>query len=81
MAFHLHIDTERCKGCALCLAVCKQGLLKLARALNRRGQHYVEIHDADACSGCRLCTTMCPDTAIEIEKMPDAPRPETDGAS
>jgi 2-oxoglutarate ferredoxin oxidoreductase subunit delta len=81
MAFRLHIDKERCKGCALCVDACKQGLLKLARALNRRGQHYVEIGDAEACSGCRRCVTMCPDTAIEIEKLPDEAPPKAAGST
>jgi 2-oxoglutarate ferredoxin oxidoreductase subunit delta len=73
MRFRLHIDPERCKGCGLCVEVCRKGLLALAKTLNTRGQHYVETADRDACDGCRRCTLVCPDNAIEIEKRPDQP--------
>jgi len=50
----------------LCIEACAQGLLKLARQLNSRGQRYVEIEQQDECRGCRQCAEICPETAIEI---------------
>jgi 2-oxoglutarate ferredoxin oxidoreductase subunit delta len=73
MRFRLHIDPERCKGCGLCVAFCRKGLLALSKTLNKQGRHYVEAADRDACDGCRRCTLVCPDNAIEIERRPDPP--------
>ncbi len=58
------IDTDRCKGCLLCVEVCPAKCLKVSDALNVKGIHPVEY--TGGCRKCLNCTTMCPDTAIEI---------------
>lgn len=62
------VDSERCKGCGLCLAACQPRLLALdPGALNRRGYHPVRLIDPDGrCTGCGLCAVMCPDTALTV---------------
>ena len=62
----LIINSDRCKGCELCIAFCPRDNLKLSEGLTSRGMHPVEVCDADACTGCKLCVLMCPDVAISI---------------
>lgn len=62
------VDESLCKGCALCVPVCPQGLLRLAGSRwNARGVHPVELADpGGACTGCVLCATVCPEAAITV---------------
>ncbi len=62
------VDTERCKGCDLCVAACPLGLLSPAeKAVNRKGYHYaVPTAEADRCNGCASCAIVCPDGCITV---------------
>jgi 2-oxoglutarate ferredoxin oxidoreductase subunit delta len=60
------IDTERCKGCELCLAACPEQILKLSEEFNRQGQHYAVCFAPERCTACMSCAIVCPDSAIEI---------------
>ncbi len=62
------VDTERCKGCDLCVAACASGLLSLAgKAVNRKGYHYaVPTAEAERCNGCASCAIVCPDGCITV---------------
>jgi 2-oxoglutarate ferredoxin oxidoreductase subunit delta len=60
------IDEQRCKGCGLCVEVCRKGLITLKDGLNPFGYHPAEIIHLDGCSGCGNCAMMCPEVAIEI---------------
>ena len=61
------IDTDRCKGCALCIAACPLGLLKVAeRKVNRKGYPYVVQQGEERCTGCTACGVVCPDGCITI---------------
>ncbi len=71
MSIQLTIDSERCKGCLLCIEVCAHKVLAVARPLNSRGQRVVEAVNEDDCTGCSDCATICPDAAIGIEKEDD----------
>jgi 2-oxoglutarate ferredoxin oxidoreductase subunit delta len=62
------IDSERCKGCKLCLVSCPKHLIKLSGILNLAGYHPAEFIDNGECNGCGLCYQMCPDVAIEVWK-------------
>ena len=63
------IDSERCKGCGLCLEFCPNGVLSLdAQELNPKGYHPVSAVSAQACTGCGICALMCPDVAIVVER-------------
>ncbi|MHC4580561.1 MAG: 4Fe-4S binding protein, partial [Planctomycetota bacterium] len=37
MAGKIKIDTERCKGCGLCVAVCPKGIIVICAKSNRHG--------------------------------------------
>lgn len=62
------IDSQRCKGCCLCVNVCPKKSLQMAGSLNAKGVMPVVSKAGGECIGCRLCATMCPDCCIEIEK-------------
>jgi 2-oxoglutarate ferredoxin oxidoreductase subunit delta len=61
------VDSERCKGCDLCVVACPQGNLYLSEARNRKGYHpavFVYHGKKGACTACGLCYWVCPDFAI-----------------
>lgn len=63
------VEAERCKGCALCTAVCPKGILKMDPAhSNKKGYHPVALQNAEACIGCASCARICPDSAITVKK-------------
>lgn len=59
-------DTERCKGCALCVTACPKGAIAMAKKVNINGYNYVEMVDTDACTGCASCAIVCPDACITV---------------
>lgn len=59
---------ERCKACALCMAVCPKKIIFLEARFNAKGYNPATVRDADKCVGCAACAKMCPDVVIEIEK-------------
>ena len=61
---YVHINVERCKGCAFCVEFCPTKVLALSSAFNSRGYHPPHVVDAEKCSGCDLCGMYCPDFAI-----------------
>jgi len=61
------IDTDRCKGCELCMIYCKKNVLAKSKALNKIGYNPVIVENADECNACGTCYIMCPDCAVEIK--------------
>ena len=65
----LTFDTNRCKGCGLCVEACPKGLLAIAKdKINQKGHHPAEITDPEKCAGCAFCAMMCPDCVITVER-------------
>lgn len=64
------IDTERCKGCHLCIAFCPKGVLKPASRINRMGYTPAEVNEEKArdCTGCGVCAMMCPDISVTVHR-------------
>jgi 2-oxoglutarate ferredoxin oxidoreductase subunit delta len=62
----VEIDTERCKGCGLCIAACPQDVLAFSGQLNKSGYDAAHTEHPDACIGCAFCALTCPDVAIEV---------------
>ena len=60
------VDTERCKGCALCVEACPQDVIALAKNVNGSGYPFVEVVSQDNCIGCAACAIVCPDGCITV---------------
>ena len=58
------IDTERCKGCELCIPACPPQVLRMSGARNAVGLAYPEL--LPGCTGCRACLLVCPDFCFEV---------------
>jgi len=67
MAGKVIIDTERCKGCGLCVPVCPKGILVISKRSNKHGYFPAET-DNVGCTGCAACAVICPDAAIEVHR-------------
>ncbi|MDD3124473.1 MAG: 4Fe-4S binding protein [Candidatus Kapabacteria bacterium] len=59
------IDTERCKGCELCIAACPSKCLSLSNSINVHGFQYT-VQSGDNCTGCASCALVCPDAVITV---------------
>lgn len=58
------LNSEKCKGCALCTLVCPKKLLKIGENTNSKGIQTVEFNNSNECIGCAMCAKRCPDYAI-----------------
>ena len=78
MAGKIIIDTEKCKGCGLCVTVCPKGCVLISKESNKKGYFPAESTDKDGkkCTGCAMCALICPDAIIEVYK--DEPAPKVD---
>lgn len=71
MAHCYHIETDRCKGCSLCVVVCPKKVLEISRQVNAKGYFAAYQARPEDCIKCALCCTMCPDVAISITECAD----------
>jgi len=62
----LVINEQFCKGCKLCVSVCRQGALYMRDDLNPLGFNPVAWDEKIPCKACLRCTDICPDAVIEI---------------
>ena len=60
---------DRCKGCGLCVPVCRPGALEMTDERNAKG--YVLPQLLDGCTGCRACAEVCPDFVFEVYRFTD----------
>ena len=61
------VNTDRCKGCQLCVVACPQDVIALAqKKVTVHGYPYVEPAHADKCVGCASCAIVCPDGCITV---------------
>ena len=63
------VDTERCKGCNLCVVACPLNVISLAKEVNVKGYNYAQQILEDTCNGCSSCATVCPDGCISVYKV------------
>ena len=63
------VNTDRCKGCQLCIVACPKTVIALAQPkVNVHGYPYVEAVNPDDCIGCASCGIVCPDGCITVYK-------------
>ncbi|MHC4745175.1 MAG: 4Fe-4S dicluster domain-containing protein [Planctomycetota bacterium] len=67
MAGKIIIDTEKCKGCGLCVSVCPKGTIAVCEKSNSKGYYPPRPVNGD-CTGCCKCAVVCPDAAIEVQR-------------
>lgn len=64
------VNTERCKGCNLCVVVCNFGVLDLQKKeVNNRSYHFAYMSAPEKCVGCQSCALVCPDACIEVYRV------------
>jgi 2-oxoglutarate ferredoxin oxidoreductase subunit delta len=68
----LVIDTEKCKGCELCIAACPPNVLEMSATVNEMGYRYPRLNPG--CTGCTACQMVCPDFVFAVYRL--TPRPE-----
>ena len=57
------VDSDRCKGCRLCVAACPTGSLRIGESVNRLGYHPAEFLQGTGCTACGVCFYACPEPA------------------
>ncbi len=65
----VRVDTERCKGCGVCVAACPFDVLALSQEVNAKGYRRAEQINPDACTGCANCAVVCPDSCITVYRQ------------
>jgi 2-oxoglutarate ferredoxin oxidoreductase subunit delta len=74
------INTDRCKGCELCVHACPQHVLHLSATYNARGYRPVTLDPqaqdkaSGACTGCAICALVCPDMVFTVYREAAQPR-------
>ncbi len=64
------VDTERCKGCNLCVVACPKKVIEIDLSrVNHFGHSYAQPVRVDDCTGCASCGIVCPDACITVYRQ------------
>ena len=63
------VDTEKCKGCVICVGACPTEVIAMSNEVNAKGYSYAYMKNPDACTGCSNCAIVCPDGVITVYRQ------------
>jgi 2-oxoglutarate ferredoxin oxidoreductase subunit delta len=70
--FQVRFNSDKCKGCELCLAFCPKGIIAMSTAVTSKGYRTASVSRQEECIGCQSCALVCPDGAIEVYREEDS---------
>jgi 2-oxoglutarate ferredoxin oxidoreductase subunit delta len=69
----IHILSDRCKECNLCINFCPKNVLKKSDQVNQKGYHIPKLEEnpeeSKTCLACGFCEIICPEYAIWVEEI------------
>ncbi|MBI9018416.1 MAG: 4Fe-4S binding protein [Phycisphaerae bacterium] len=66
MAGKIEINTDRCKGCYLCIEACPKNCIIIGQETNASGYFPAVFEYEDKCIGCSMCAMVCPEVIIKV---------------
>ncbi len=60
------IDTEKCKGCEVCVPACPTNVITMSAEVNGKGYNFAYPENKEECTGCANCAIVCPDGVITV---------------
>ena len=66
MGYKYLMDSEKCKGCGLCVAFCPKKVLEISSQTNTKGYYPARQGRPEECIQCATCCLVCPEVAISI---------------
>ncbi|MGV3523957.1 MAG: 4Fe-4S dicluster domain-containing protein [Candidatus Sericytochromatia bacterium] len=67
---HVSLDTERCRGCLLCVPICPNALFSPGQTPNAAGAMPARLDAPEYCINCLRCVDICPDRALTPAAIP-----------
>lgn len=65
----LTFDSDKCKGCELCVFACPRNILVLdVSSMNPSGYNPAYCFNIEECTACAMCAKICPDSVIKVER-------------
>ena len=62
------VDTEKCKGCEICIPVCPTKVIEMVNEVNGKGYRFMQ-QVREECTGCTNCAVVCPDGVITVYRV------------
>lgn len=72
MSLKHEVDSDRCKGCGLCVDACPKNVLELSGKVNAKGYFPAYQARPEDCVYCAICGNICPDVAITLSEAAES---------